>query len=226
MESIIEIKNLYFSYDNKDVLNGLNLAVKKGELLAIVGENGAGKSTLLNIILGYLSPKSGKIRVLDTDDKKKYNKKISYISQNTFSKYRDFPTTVYEVVKINSRYLKKRINIDELLSKMKLNNHKNHSLRELSGGQIQRLTLLLALLKGSDIIILDEATSGVDKKFADEIYSEFKSLSDEGITFIVVTHHLNEIINYITAVAKIEDGKMTKLTRDEAVEEIKINGHI
>lgn len=220
MNLALEMKNIDFSYDEKEVLKDLNFTVEKGKFIAIVGENGAGKSTLLNLLIGKLILKKGSINVFGKPLKNKKNlRKIAYISQNAVNEYRNFPTTVEEVVSIHLSYLKSKLSLDGALESMNLDRHKKHALNELSGGQIQRLAILFALIKEAELIVLDEATSGVDIEFTAEIYKELKTLTQKGRTILMVTHNLIEAFNYVDEVLKLRDKKAFFIAKSEIEKE-------
>ncbi len=211
MSKIVEISDLTFSYGNYGILKGLSCEVEEGEFVAIIGDNGAGKSTLLNLILGNIKADSGDIYLFgDSISKNKHYNDIAYISQNSVDGYKNFPTTIEEVVRVHLKHLKLKADIDKYLQMMKLEEHKNKKLSELSGGQLQRVGILLALIKDARLIILDEPTTGVDKKFSHELYGILSKLSKKGKTIIMVTHHLEESREFIDRVLQIKDGKSVR----------------
>lgn len=204
MNKVLEIEDLSFGYDHNLILNNLSLEVFADEFVAIVGANGAGKSTLLNLILHNLKTDQGSI-LLFGDDGSHYQD-IAYISQNSVLNYRNFPTTINEVVKIHLKYLKLNKDIDYYLELVNLIPHKHKTLSELSGGQLQRVGVLLALLKDAKLIILDEPTTGIDKKFSIELFKMLKQLTTIGKSIIMVTHQLDDALEYVDRVYEIEAG--------------------
>ena len=195
MNNVVEINNLSFGYDKNKILKDINLVVKEKEFDLIIGENGVGKSTLLNLILGNL--KSYKKIKLFGD----------YIDKdNHFNGYRNFPTTVSEAVDIHLSYLKKDRDVSDYLKLVNLERCSNKRLSELSGGQLQRFGLLLALIKDAKLIILDEPTTGIDSKFSITLYELLKELSRNGKTIIMVTHNLSDAKKYADRVFEIKDG--------------------
>ena len=202
----IEFQNIFFRYVNRDnVLKNINLKLYPNKFYALVGESGAGKSTLSDLILGLLSPTSGKILIDDKDFQKydliSYRDKISYVPQETFlfndsiknnliwvSKYDSTESDINEAINIS--YSKDFI--DDLPNKI----HTEVGDRgvKLSGGQKQRIALARAFLKKPEIIILDEATSSLDsisekmiQKSIDEFRQKFKPI------VIAVAHRLSTI---------------------------------
>lgn len=209
----ITISNLNFSYEQETVLQQLNFSVDEGQFLALIGDNGAGKSTLMNLILGRLKPTSGSIALFgDMRAKSNHYQDIAYVSQNAVLGYKYFPTTVEEVVRVELRHLKKKASVAELLASVQLEDHAKRRLSELSGGQLQRVGLLLALAKDARLILLDEPTSGIDKHFSAELYQILRRLADEGRAIVLVTHHPDEAIHYVDRIVRLKDGCCVELS--------------
>lgn len=212
MANALAISDLSFSYEQESVLHQLNLSVDEGQFLALIGENGVGKSTLMNLILGRLKPSSGKISLFGDDRAiDNHYRDIAYVSQNAVLGYKYFPTTVEEVVRIELRHLKKKTSITNLLATVELEDHANRRLSELSGGQLQRVGLLLALAKDARLILLDEPTSGIDKIFSAELYQILRGLADEGRAIVLVTHHPAEATNFVDRVVRLKNGSCSEL---------------
>ena len=203
MNKVVEIVNLSFSYDNKKILNNINLYLSEGDFVALIGRNGAGKTTLLKLILGELKTKEGNLRLFG-ETSKNY-KKISYIGQNISSTYKNFPTSVEEVVNSHLRFLKKKVDIKKDLNLVGLYEHRKKTLGSLSGGQLQRLSLLIALIKDSKLILLDEPTASIDKNFSDEFLKILKDLARQGKTILMVTHDVFNINTYVNKVYELRD---------------------
>lgn len=223
-ETILEVRNLRFSYEEKQVLKDMNLEIKKGEFVALIGANGAGKSTFFKLLLSKEKANSGEIKLFGDDIRsEKHHREIAYISQNAISAYRDFPTTVEEVLKVHLRYLNLKKNLKEVLAEIGLAAHGKHRLKELSGGQLQRLALSLALLKNAELIFLDEPTSGIDKDFSKELYEFLKKLSVRGKTVLMATHHLSDALPYLDKVSCIEHGSCRILNEVQIEREVRKN---
>ena len=176
-ESILEIKNLSFGYTKDKLLfNDFSLTLKKGEIKAIVGESGAGKSTLFELILKNIKPFSGSIKVA----------KISQVFQDPYSSFHPSYTVLNQINDVASteelgKFLD-AINLEyELLLKLP---------HELSGGQLQRASIIRALLMKPDLLLLDEPTSALDNIIQLEVMQELlKSLDTIGI--LLITHDLD-----------------------------------
>ena len=219
--SIIEIKNLSFSYDKQVILENINLNVEDKDFLAIIGPNGGGKSTLLKSILGINKVQNGTIRILDKKPKLNLSK-IGYVPQNT-NINTNFPIKVIEVVmmghirdkheELNSKsFLHKyfKIGYNEFEQSCALNALKQvgmekfaqNKIGSLSGGQRQRVMIARALCAHPSILILDEPTASIDVSGQKQIYDLLKELNKQ-ITVIVVSHDISVILSYASKVAHI-----------------------
>jgi len=219
--SIIEIKNLSFSYDTQVVLENINLKVEENDFLAIIGPNGGGKSTLLKTILGTHSIKQGEIKIMGENPSKNLSK-LGYVPQNT-NINTNFPIKVIEVVMMghipneneknkSKNFLHKyfKIGYNEFekscalsaLKKVGMEEFANYKIGKLSGGQRQRVMIARALCSHPSILLLDEPTASIDVSWQKQIYDLLKELN-KTITVIVVSHDISVILSYATKVAHI-----------------------
>ena len=215
MANAIEVKDLYFSYGGKDVLNGLSLDIEKGSFVSIVGPNGSGKSTFLKCLNNILSYRSGSINIMGQELKKmKRNesaKKIAYVPQST---KRAFPTTVFETVLMGRRpyvgWSSKKSDEDiawEMLRELRLEKLAMCSFDQLSGGQQQKVLIARALAQDTDIILLDEPTSDLDIWHQLDVMENVRRLVDKKkVTAIMVVHDLNLVSKYSDAMVILKDG--------------------
>lgn len=207
--SIIEIKNLSFSYDKQVILEDLNLSVEEHDFLAIIGPNGGGKSTLLKLILGINPVKNGNILTFGEVPKKNLAK-IGYVPQNT-NVNTDFPIKVIEVVLMGHIGSKRPLfgyGKEEkscalgALAQVGMEKFANEKIGSLSGGQRQRVMIARALCANPKILILDEPTASIDVDGQKQIYDLLKTLNDS-ITIIVVSHDISVIMQYANKVVHI-----------------------
>ncbi len=215
----IKLENLAIGYDKKVLYNNINIEIKSGEYICIVGENGAGKTTLMKTILNLLEPISGKILIGDNEE----NVDIGYLPQQT-QVQKDFPASVYEVVlsgclnKTGLRpfYNKKEKQLaKEMLKKLDIENLAKKSYSRLSGGQQQRTLLARALCATDKILLLDEPTSGLDSASTLEFYKIVKELNNGGTTIIMITHNLNEVINDANIIISLKGDAIKVQNKDE-----------
>ncbi len=230
-EYFIEIKDLCKTFHNKkesvQVLKGINLEVKKGEIYGIVGFSGAGKSTLVRCINRLEEPDSGTVRIGDqmitSLGKKELDVQRSKIGM-IFQQFNLFDSmTVYENIAypLKIKGWKKeaiRARIDELLELVSLTDKKNAYPGELSGGQKQRVGIARALANEPDVLLSDEATSALDPQTTISVLDLIREINEKlGLTIILITHEL-EVIRYTChRVAVMENGE---LLEKGSVEEI------
>lgn len=203
-EIIIKVKNLEYKYGDEKVLENINLELKRGDFLGLIGPNGSGKTTLLKIILGLLKTQKGKITLLGYDIKKfKDWKKIGYVPQKATNIDQTFPATVEEI--ITTATTKKTTNkqIQEVLDIVKMQKYAKRKIGELSGGEQQRIFIARSLLKKPELLILDEPTTGIDKESRDNFYELLNNLNKKGITIILVSHDTGIITKHVNKVACI-----------------------
>ncbi|RXK04516.1 metal ABC transporter ATP-binding protein [Halarcobacter bivalviorum] len=204
MNTVIKLKNIFFSYDKQNVLEDINLDILKDDFLAIIGPNGGGKSTLLKLILNLLEPKKGEI-------KKYLNKnEIGYVPQNTNLNI-DFPITALEVVLMGHTPTKKKLfgySKEDIacamssLKKVSMEDFANNKIGDLSGGQRQRVFIARALCSNPKLMLLDEPTASIDVKGQKEVYDLLRELN-KSIAIVVVSHDISVLLNYAKNVAHI-----------------------
>ena len=217
---MIKINNLCFSYEKNSpmLINNLNLTIKQGMYLSILGENGSSKTTLIKLILGLLSPVSGNITI-DT-------KKISYVPQRVEGFNSQFPISVYEVLKTHATILKlDNSEIDRVLEIVNMTEYRNRLIGNLSGGQRQRIFIARALMGNPDLIILDEPSTGVDYKTQLDIYSLLMKLNrNEHTTIISVEHILDVALKYSRDILIFNKGTITLQSCSEFKKKLEMEG--
>ncbi|GEA32940.1 amino acid ABC transporter ATP-binding protein [Clostridium diolis] len=200
---MIEVKNLHKSFGENHVLKGIDLAVKTGEVITIIGSSGSGKSTFLRTLNFLDSASSGEIDLDDIhiDVSKAKKSDILNIRRNTamvFQGYNLFKNrtaleNVMEALVIVQKRDKKKAKTEsiELLAKVGLKDRINYYPHQLSGGQQQRVGIARALAINPKVILFDEPTSALDPEMVSEVLSVIKSIAHSGITLIIVTHEMN-----------------------------------
>lgn len=199
IEKVIEISNLSFAYSNIPVLCNINLTIRRGDYVGMIGSNGAGKSTLLKLILGLLKPAGGTIRLLGKEISELKNfRKIGYLPQNSASLSAGFPATAEEIVRANlfskpsfpNFHAKKQAPlVKQALETVGMQDYAKRMIGEMSGGQQQRIMLARVLAPNPDVLLLDEPVTGIDADAAEELYALLEKLNTEqNITVIMITH--------------------------------------
>lgn len=200
---MIKTENLSFSYTGSSpfILNGLDMEIKNGDYVSIVGDNGCGKSTLVKLILHFLKPTRGSIAV--------NTKRIGYVPQKSEATSSGFPITVYEMLNSYRSLLKIKDKsvIERNLRQLGLYEHSKSLMGNLSGGQAQKALIARALMGNPELLILDEPSSGIDVDSQREIYSFLKKLNVEhGITIVSVEHNLDAAISNSTTIFHLSGG--------------------
>ncbi|MCG8685584.1 MAG: ABC transporter ATP-binding protein, partial [Desulfobacterales bacterium] len=205
--SIVDIKNLDFSYSGEAILEAVNLNVREQDFLAIIGPNGGGKTTLLKLILGLLTPSGGSILVNGKSPGKAASC-IGYVPQNVHMN-QSFPISVLDVVLMGSFDPKNRFRRNkaqdrktalETLDRLEMASFADKKIGQLSGGQRQRVLIARALVSQPKMLLLDEPTASIDTKGQSEFYQLLAALNKE-ITILVVSHDLLVVSRYVKAVA-------------------------
>lgn len=201
----ISMKDVSFYYDKEPVIDNLSLSISSGQFISLTGENGTAKTTLVKVMIGILKEKSGKTTISKTNTKNE-ELKISYLPQQVSSFNIGFPSTVFEFVSSGvyrkNSWFKKFTKTDYELVKRSLEavdmwSKKDEKIGYLSGGQKQRIIIARMLTSKSDILILDEPTTGMDQKTRDSFYKLLeKKVKSEGITIIMITHDNNDVAKY------------------------------
>ena len=208
---LIVCRDLSLGYEGYSVLSHLNLQVRSGDYLCVVGDNGSGKSTLLRGLLGLLPPLSGSIqRAAELE-----RGAVGYLPQQTRAQ-RDFPATVEEVVLsgcLNRKGLRffytaaQRSRALMNMGKLGVLELRGKSYRDLSGGQQQRVLLARALCAASRLLILDEPVTGLDPAAAQDLYKTLNYLNrKEGMAVVMVTHDLRPALRDAGTVLHIGHG--------------------
>lgn len=227
--NIIDIKNLSFNYDNKQIFNNFNLELKEGIFTTIIGLNGSGKSTLLKIILGLLKFE-GEIKIdgltLSKDNIKEIRKKIGVVFENPDNQFvaetvMDDIAFSLENLKLKSKDIQRRVR--EMANYIGISHLLEKEPSTLSGGEKQLVALASALIHEPKILILDEALTMVDTRTRNQIYSIIEDIhKNKNITVINVTHDMDELL-YGEDIILIDNGNIIlKGPKEEVLLEEKI----
>lgn len=207
MKNIIEIENLRFSYpadeDEKpvEVLKGINLEIKEGEFMAVLGHNGSGKSTLAKHINGILLPTSGTVTVdgISTSDEEKIfdlRCRAGMVFQNPDNQIVSSVVeedVAFALENLGVPYEEMRKRVDEALKDVNMYDYRHHSPAQLSGGQKQRIAIAGIIAMKPKCIILDEPTAMLDPQGRKEVMAVIRRMNREhGITIVLITHYMDE----------------------------------
>ena len=205
MNPIIEIKNLSAGYDGRNVLHDIHLSVYERDFLGIIGPNGGGKTTLVKCILGLLKPTGGEII---------YHCKplLGYLPQYSTID-RKFPISVEEVIlsglsiqkSLTSRFTpEQREKGKQIISRMGLEGLEHRSIGRLSGGQLQRALLGRAIISDPSVLILDEPSTYIDKRFEARLYELLAEINKE-CAIILVSHDIGTVLQQVKSIACVNE---------------------
>ncbi|ARB40463.1 MULTISPECIES: amino acid ABC transporter ATP-binding protein [Mammaliicoccus] len=197
---MIELQNIKKSFNDKEVIKGINLSVDKGEVITLIGRSGSGKTTLLRMMNALEIPTEGTVVVNGetyTADNKKSQIKVRKQSGMVFQNYNLFPhkTAIENVMEglVTVKKVNKQKAYDEalqLLEKVGLESVKDQRPHALSGGQQQRVAIARALAMNPKVMLFDEPTSALDPELVNDVLKVIKDLANEGMTMVIVTHEM------------------------------------
>ncbi len=206
---IIEAKNLSHDYNGDLALKNINLSIKKGEFISIIGESGSGKTTLLSILSTLLKQKDGELffenkKYKDIKNIDKFRKdNIGFIFQ--FHYLINYLTNAENVKIANEKVLDK--DVIELFNLLDISELLNKFPNEISGGQRQRVAIARALINKPKVLFADEPTGNLDSKNSLKVFKLFQQLSKEGITVIVATHD-KSLAQLANRIIEVKDGQI------------------
>lgn len=231
--SILELQDVWFSYGNRNVLEGVSMEVPAGSFAALIGPNGAGKSTLLRLILGILKPQRGTVSLFGKPPGK-HGQPIGYVPQG-INLPRGFPLSVEDVV-LMGRYgnlgpfrrpgREDRARVGESLDQVGVGHLARRRFQDLSGGQQQRALIARALVGDPCLLILDEPTSGLDPAARASFYDQVCDLQRaQGLTVFCASHDVEDVARHAQTLILLDhsvraSGPPQEVLKSQAVPEV------
>ncbi|KUG03493.1 duplicated atpase component cbru of energizing module of putative cobalamin ecf transporter [hydrocarbon metagenome] len=209
--NLVDIHDLWFTYPNSDeVLKNVNLKIKEGDFIAVLGENGAGKTTLLKNINGLLKPSRGCVKVAGKDTKElpleEMARSVAYLSQDP-NDYLFMPSVREEIqFTIKNLELSEDGYVDEIISRFKLDAYSQCNPRDLSTGERQRVALASVLISRPRLLLLDEPTRGFDYQLKEELGNLLLEINRQGTAVMMVTHDVDFAAEYARDICLMFDG--------------------
>ena len=214
----VSVRNLTKSFSGRVVVDGLSFDVQKGQAFALLGHNGAGKSTTIDLILGLKTPDRGTAKILGMDaakHRKRVFERVGVQLQNT--RYQPNITVEEACIEYASLYADPA-DYPKLLRGFGLDTLKKSFVSRLSGGERQKLSVVLALIGKPEIVFLDELTTGLDVVARREVWRTLKHLKGQGLTIFLTTHYMEEAEALCDRVCIIKSGKkVAEGTIDEVI---------
>ncbi|HEY9788923.1 MAG TPA: ABC transporter ATP-binding protein [Candidatus Obscuribacterales bacterium] len=212
-EPIVQVQNLRKVYDEKTALADVSLAVKRGEIVGLLGANGAGKTTLIHILLGLLKPTSGTVLIFGKDLE---HHRISILERCNFSSaYIHLPHNlkVWENLLVFAKLYQvknARKKIDHLLDSFEVSHLRNNRTGYLSSGEQTRVNLCKALINDPDLLLLDEPTASLDPDIADKVRKLIKRVQEErNMTILYTSHNMRDVEELCDRVLFLHKGNIT-----------------
>ena len=219
-DAAIEVQGLVKRYGSKNSVDGIDLTVESGEIFALLGPNGAGKTTTVEILEGYRTATSGKVKVLGFDPAttgnsgQRWRNQIGIVLQST-SDAADL--SVFETISHYANYYENPRNVEQVIDEVGLREKINSKARQLSGGQRRRLDVALGIIGSPKLLFLDEPTTGFDPEARRSFWELIKVLKAEGKTILLTTHYLDEAQALADRVGVINNGKIIEIATPETL---------
>lgn len=210
-EPIIRLNHVYAGYGGKTVLRDISLCIYEKDFLGIIGPNGGGKTTLIKLILGLIAPQAGSIRFF-RDGKEVRELTMGYLPQYS-SIDKKFPISVYDVVRSGLSKQKPLLKsfthrqhelVREVIDRMGLEGLEKRAIGQLSGGQLQRALLGRAIVSSPDVVILDEPSTYIDKRFEAKLYELLDEINKER-AIILVSHDIGTVLQNVKSIACVNE---------------------
>ncbi len=209
-EALITLNGVSAGYNGGTVISGVDLELREGDFMAVVGPNGGGKTTLFRTVLGLITPTEGSVKVMGASPAKGC-RSVGYVPQ--FGAFdRKYPVLAGEVVRMGLRSRqglspfqpKREEEVARAMEYTGVDAFAGERIGDLSGGQLQRTLLARALVSDPRILLLDEPTASLDPEMREGVYSILRKASGDGITVMLITHDLKGVEDLVSRVVKVD----------------------
>ncbi|AWM12624.1 ATP-binding cassette domain-containing protein [Flavobacterium sp. NRK F10] len=221
--SILSLKNVTIYQEKNPVLTNINLEVKRGEFIYLIGKTGAGKSSFLKTLYADLPLKEGEGRLVGYDLNGLKEKNIPYLRRKLGVVFQDFKLLPDRNIKENLLFVLKatgwtdkaeiNLKIDEVLEKVGLKHYLNKMPHQLSGGEQQRIAIARALLNDPDLILADEPTGNLDPQTSVEVMELLRKINANGKTIVMATHDYALLLKFPSKTLKFDEGKVFEVVQ-------------
>lgn len=203
----VKARELTKAYHGRNVVDHLSFSVRTGEVFGLLGHNGAGKSTTIEMILGLKRPDTGTALIFEREAEKNRKELFEKVGVQLQSSSYQAAIRVDEVCREHAALYKHPQDYQKLLEKFGLEKLRKSPVSKLSGGERQKLSVVLALIGNPELIFLDELTTGLDVAARREVWRTLKDLKNHGLTILLTTHYMEEAENLCDRILLIKNGK-------------------
>lgn len=206
-QGIVQVENLNLTYKGLRAVQNVSFQIKSGEILAIIGQNGSGKTSTVECIEGLRKPDSGLVQVFGKDPwlhRSEIYKEMGVQLQEV-----EYPSKirVEEQCRLFASFYERPADWDLLLTQLGLDKKRKQPIHKLSGGEKQRLSILLSLMGRPKLLVLDELTTGLDPEVRQNMWISFENIRKNGVAIIMVSHYLDEVEALADKILYLEKGK-------------------
>lgn len=208
METVISVHNLEKFYGPKKAVDGISFDVKKGTVFGLLGHNGAGKSTTLECILGTRAFEKGSVLLLGQSPNQ--NRKALFQRVGVQFQNAAYPSKIRvgEICEISASLYKNAADWKSMLEEFGLSDKRRSEVSSLSGGERQKLDILLAVMHRPEVVFLDELTTGLDPMARRKVWQYIRTLKDSGTTVLLTSHYMDEVEHLCDRIAILKHGKI------------------
>lgn len=207
MEDVIKVKNLTKTYGTLKAVDDFTFSVKRGTVFGLLGANGAGKSTTIDCVLGTKLADSGVVSILGVNPITNRKKLFEQVSVQFQESHYQENIKVSELCEVTASLYKKPGNYKSLLAKFGVEEKSNTYVKELSGGEKQRLFIVLALIPSPQVVFLDELTTGLDARARRDVWKILLKLKADGLTILLTSHFMDEVELLCDEICILKKGK-------------------
>ena len=216
-EAVVEVRGLQKAYGKVEAVRGVDLTIRRGDIFGILGHNGAGKTTTIECILGTRQKDAGSVSVLGMDpvrDRKKLFTRVAVQFQQ--SAFQD-KIRVREICETTAALYEHPKDWQKLLAEFQLLDKQRTPVNGLSGGERQKLAVVLARIPGAELLFLDELTTGLDPQARREMWDSLKELNHSGITIVLISHYMDEVAYLCNRIVVMKEGRLIARGTPETV---------